>query len=108
MSSHRTSLSRPEQLVAAGLVGPERLEKVKEVASRYALALMPDVAEIINPENLHDPIASQYIPTKAELTPNSQETPEPIGDELYRPVAGIGHRYTNRVLPTPDHACTVY
>jgi len=108
MSSCRTSLSRPEQLVAAGLVGPERLPEIMEVARRYALALTPDVAELINPADLHDPIARQFIPTKAEFSPDPQESLDPIGDELYRPLPGIVHRYPDRVLLTPVHVCAVY
>jgi lysine 2,3-aminomutase len=106
VQSARKTLSRPEQLVAAGLLDRERLAEVMQVAERYALALTPDIADLI--DDLHDPIARQFIPTKAELQLDPEETSDPIGDEQHSPVPGIVHRYPDRVLLTPVYVCAAY
>ena len=33
---------------------------------------------------------------------------DPIGDDAHSPVAGIVHRYPDRVLLKPVHVCAVY
>jgi lysine 2,3-aminomutase len=106
VQSARKSLSRPEQLVAAGLLNRERLAEVMQVAERYALALTPDIVELI--DDLHGPIARQFVPTKAELQLFPEETSDPIGDEQHSPVPGIVHRYPDRVLLTPGYVCAAY
>jgi lysine 2,3-aminomutase len=108
MRSARKTLRRPEELIAAGLVPPERRGKIEEIAARYTLAVTADVAELIHPGDLHDPIARQFVPDPAELDPRPEETADPIGDDRHRPVAGIVHRYPDRVLLMPVQVCAVY
>ena len=55
MHSARKPLSRPDDLVAAGLLPPQRLGAVGEIAKRYALALTADVAELIDRADPRDP-----------------------------------------------------
>jgi lysine 2,3-aminomutase len=79
-----------------------------EVAERYALALTPDIAELIDPADMDDPIARQFIPAKSELQTVAEESADPIGDERHSPIPGIVHRYPDRVLLTPVHVCAAY
>ena len=46
MSPSRKALRRPDDLIAAGLVPPERRAGIEAVAARYALALTGDVAGV--------------------------------------------------------------
>jgi lysine 2,3-aminomutase len=108
MTSARKTLRRPDELIAAGLVAPERRAEIEAVAARYALALTPDVVELIDPANPRDPIARQFIPDGAELEARPQELRDPIGDDAHSPVAGIVHRYPDRVLLKPVDVCAVY
>ena len=108
MNSARKKLSRPGDLVAAGLLPRERLGAIGEIANRYALSLTPDVAELIDPADPCDPIARQFIPDPAELDIQPQERADPIGDGAHSPLAGIVHRYPDRVLLKPVHVCAVY
>jgi lysine 2,3-aminomutase len=108
MRSTRRTLSQPEHLVAAGLLDRERLDEVRHVARQYALALTPDLAELMDPLDARDPVARQFIPGKAELELSRDERADPIGDERHGPVAGIVHRYPDRVLLTPVHICAAY
>src|SRR6185369_15854140 len=64
--------------------------------------------ELIDAADPADPIARQFVPAKAELDHRPEESADPIGDETHAPVAGIVHRYADRVLLKANHACAVY
>jgi lysine 2,3-aminomutase len=81
---------------------------LERVASRYAVAITPDVAALIDPDDPDDPIARQYVPAAEELDAQVTERADPIGDHAYTPVAGIVHRYPDRVLFKLVHVCAVY
>lgn len=95
-------------LTEAGLVPPERLPALEAVAARYAVAITPAMAELIDPANANDPIARQFIPASEELVASPGEDGDPIGDVIHSPVEGIVHRYPDRVLLKPTHTCAVY
>jgi lysine 2,3-aminomutase len=95
-------------LAQAGLIAPERLPALERVAARYAVAITPEMAELIDPANADDPIARQFLPHEAELTQTEVENGDPIGDLTHSPVEGIVHRYPDRVLLKPTHTCAVY
>jgi lysine 2,3-aminomutase len=103
-----TTLRKPAELVAHGLARPADLPDLERVVARYAVAVTPDIAELIDPGNPDDPIARQFIPTAAELTTQPGENADPIGDHTHSPVAGIVHRYRDRVLFKLVHVCAVY
>jgi lysine 2,3-aminomutase len=68
----------------------------------------PHVAALIDPQNPDDPIARQYLPDVRELLHGPGEDADPIGDHVHSPVAGIVHRYPDRVLFKLVHVCAVY
>jgi lysine 2,3-aminomutase len=103
-----TGLRRPAELVAAGLVPPERAAVLAAVAARFAVAITPEMAELIEPGRADDPIGRQFLPDPAELLTAPEERTDPIGDERLSPVKGIVHRYPDRVLLKPSHVCPVY
>jgi lysine 2,3-aminomutase len=101
-----TTLRTAQALADAGLIAPERLPALEQVASRYAVAITPAMAELI--EAPDDPIACQFVPSEAELQLSPGETADPIGDETHSPVEGLVHRYPDRVLLKVTHTCAVY
>jgi lysine 2,3-aminomutase len=102
------TLREPTELVAHGLVSVADLAGLEKVAARYAVAVTPDVAALIDPDDPDDPIARQYIPRAEELVAQPSENPDPIGDDAHSPVSGIVHRYPDRVLFKLVHVCAVY
>ncbi|MHB1111087.1 MAG: lysine-2,3-aminomutase-like protein [Devosia sp.] len=98
----------PRALVDAGLAGPERLGELEAVAARYAIAISPAMAALIDRSDPDDPIARQFVPDVAELTVTPEERKDPIGDLTHSPVEGIVHRYPDRVLLKAVHVCPVY
>jgi lysine 2,3-aminomutase len=101
-------LRRADDLLAAGLISPERRAGIEAVAARYALALTADLAELVDAADASDPIALQFIPDEAELASGPEERGDPIGDGVHSPVEGIVHRYPDRVLLKPVHVCAAY
>ncbi|HXZ86491.1 MAG TPA: lysine-2,3-aminomutase-like protein [Myxococcota bacterium] len=97
-----------ERLVERGLVPAERAEALRRVAARWSVALTPAVAGRIDPADPHDPLVQQFVPSEQELAPLPDELEDPIGDLAHQPVPGIVHRYPDRVLLLPTHACAVY
>ena len=95
-------------LIAAGLAAADRAAEIDAVAARYAVAVTPDIAALIDRDDPRDPVARQYLPTADELRVTPEERADPIGDERWSPLKGIVHRYPDRVLLAPLHACAVY
>jgi lysine 2,3-aminomutase len=102
------TLRQPAELVAHGLARPAALADLEKVAARYAVAVTPAVAELIDSNDPDDPIARQYIPSASELVAQPNENADPIGDHTHSPVDGIVHRYPDRVLFKLVHVCAVY
>ncbi|GEO13288.1 lysine-2,3-aminomutase-like protein [Microvirga aerophila] len=98
----------PRELAEAGLLTPEQVGSVERVAERYAVAITPAMADLIDPSNPNDPIARQFVPDPAELVVTAEERSDPIGDLAHSPVEGIVHRYPDRVLLKAVHVCPVY
>jgi lysine 2,3-aminomutase len=102
------SLRTPSELLDAKIVGRDRLAALEAVAARYAVAITPAIADLIDPSDPHDPIARQFVPDARELEQQPAERGDPIGDDAFSPVAGVVHRYPDRVLLKLVNACAVY
>jgi len=102
------TLRQPRELADAGLVPVAALAELEQVAARYAVAVTPELAALIDPADSADPIARQFIPSADELVEQPGENADPIGDDAHSPVAGIVHRYPDRVLFKLVHVCAVY
>jgi len=96
-----------DALAREGLVTPD--PRLEAAARSMAIAVTPEMAALIDRSDLaQDPIARQFIPSAAETEIAPGELADPIGDEARSPVKGIVHRYPDRVLLKPLHACPVY
>jgi lysine 2,3-aminomutase len=103
-----TTLRTVEELCDHALVPREGMPALAEVAARYAVAITPAMADLIDPSDPHDPIAKQFVPDARELAAQPQERGDPIGDDAFSPVEGVVHRYPDRVLLKLVNACAVY
>ncbi|MFT3724794.1 MAG: lysine-2,3-aminomutase-like protein [Hyphomonadaceae bacterium] len=104
-ASART-LRTADDLVAAGLA--RDATELTDVTAAYATAITPLLADLIDRTNPADPIARQFVPSRAELDVGPEELPDPIGDKTHEPVEGIVHRYPDRVLLKAVSVCPVY
>ena len=95
-------------LADAGLLPAVRRVEAAEVGERYAIAVTPAMAGLIDRTDPADPIARQFVPDVRELVTRPEESGDPIGDRLKSPVAGLVHRYPDRVLLKITGLCPVY
>ena len=102
------TLTTPADLIAAGLSAPSRAREFEAVAERYALAVPPALAALIDPNDPADPIARQFLPDPRELDRGPGELDDPIGDAPKTPLPGLVHRYRDRVLLKLVSVCAVY
>ena len=107
MTTERT-LRTAADLHAAGLIPADQVAELEKVAARYAVAITPAMAGLIDPADADDPLARQFVPDAAERAPRGEERADPIGDDAHSPVEGIVHRYPDRVLLKLVHVCAVY
>ena len=105
---HSATLRTLPDLLASGLIGAARLAELGQVAARYAVAITPAMAELIDPSDPDDPISRQFVPDARELEVAPEEMADPIGDDAHSPARGIVHRHPDRVLLKPVHTCPVY
>jgi lysine 2,3-aminomutase len=103
-----STLRSPQTLAGAGLIDAGRAAALAAVAARYAVAVTPAIAVLIDPADGADPIARQFLPSEAELALAPGESVDPIGDDAMSPTPGVVHRYPDRVLLKVTHACAVY
>ncbi|MBX9943257.1 MAG: lysine-2,3-aminomutase-like protein [Reyranella sp.] len=96
-----------EELEREGLVAPDA--RLAAAADAMAIAITPEMLVLIDRgDPLADPIGRQFVPSAAETEILPVELADPIGDEAHSPVKGLVHRYPDRVLLKPLHACPVY
>jgi lysine 2,3-aminomutase len=95
-------------LVRARLMTADSAAAVAPVAARYAVAVTPLVAALIDPDDAADPIRRQFIPHPAELVVVPEERADPIGDGVHEATPGLVHRYPDRVLLKLTSVCAVY
>jgi lysine 2,3-aminomutase len=104
----RANRRASSDLSEAPAANRNRLAALEQVAARYAVAITPAVADMMEASDPHDPIARQFLPDARELEHLPQELADPIGDDAHSPVEGVVHRYPDRVLLKLVNACAVY
>jgi lysine 2,3-aminomutase len=108
MTSRSATLRTVDDLCAEALLPREKLDALADVAARYAIAITPTVADLIDRHDPHDPIARQFVPDARELDERPEERADPIADAPFSPVEGVVHRYPDRALLKIVNACAVY
>ncbi|MHA2282222.1 MAG: lysine 2,3-aminomutase [Promethearchaeota archaeon] len=74
----------------------------------YRMAITPYYLSIIDPDDPHDPIRKQAIPTVHELQRYTGDLEDPLSEDVDSPVEGLTHRYPDRVLFLVTENCSMY
>ncbi len=106
IAGRERTLRSADDLAEAGLIADAA--QLADVTATYATALTPALVALIDRGDPNDPIARQFVPSRAELDVRREELPDPIGDHAHSPVEGIVHRYPDRVLLKAVSVCPVY
>jgi lysine 2,3-aminomutase len=108
ITGRERTLRSTDDLAEVGLIAPEAAAQLADVTAAYATAITPALADLIDRNDPNDPIARQFIPSRAELDIRPEELADPIGDKTHEPAEGIVHRYPDRVLLKVVSVCPVY
>ncbi len=110
----RRSIVKPKALLEtlSGLVDESFVNDVAEGFSRAPMSLRvsPYLLSLIDwRDPYNDPIRRQFIPTGSELLPDHPKLGlDSLGEQADAPVAGLTHRYPDKVLFLPLNTCPVY
>ena len=73
----------------------------------FPIKIPLEFANLIDKNNPNDPLLKQVINTQAGLE-NSEFSLSPLADESNAPVAGLIHKYPNRVLLITSRVCAIH
>jgi lysine 2,3-aminomutase len=101
---YRGSLDDPDSLAS---VFSSPAQVLKRVISRYPARINPHYLSLI--DRPRDAIYRQVFPDQEELSETNDQNPDdPIGEDVYSPVANLSHRYRDRVLFLVSDTCPVF
>ncbi len=83
-------------------------EAFTQSSERFRVAITPHYAALMQADNARCPLRLQAVPQPGELVTYPFEMRDPLAEESHMPVAGITHRYPDRVLFYVSHNCPMY
>jgi len=75
---------------------------------KFRMAITPYYASLIRPDDPHDPIRMQAVPSEEEMTVTPGEMADPLNEEAQSPAPNIVKRYPDRVLFLVTRCCAMY
>ena len=101
-------LATAERLLGCRL--PDEARKAfQQTTSRFPMSVTPYYLSLIDTTDLeHSPIFRQSFPSLHELRVERRDMRDPLAEDLDSPVAGVTHRYPDRVLFHVSNMCAMY
>ncbi|MDF1579368.1 MAG: lysine 2,3-aminomutase [Desulfuromonadales bacterium] len=97
-----------EQLLGLSFEAEERAA-IDETLEKFPLAITPYYLSLIDTDDFrNDPVFRQSFPDPAELVVSCHDMSDPLHEDRDSPVAGITHRYPDRVLFHVSNVCSMY
>jgi len=104
----RHRLTKPEQLARLLELTPAERRGLEMSHGRFAVAVTPYFASLIDPDDPDCPIRRQVVPREEELLVSRGDMIDPCGEEHDSVVPGLVHRYPDRVLLLAIDTCASY
>ncbi|HJM36591.1 MAG: KamA family radical SAM protein [Dehalococcoidales bacterium] len=79
--------------------------RLRLVIGKYPLAVTPYYLSLINPNDPHDPIRKQAVPSFREITLADVDAEDPLEERRNSVVPGLIHRYPDRALMWLTNIC---
>ncbi|MBL7106773.1 MAG: lysine 2,3-aminomutase [Phycisphaerae bacterium] len=87
----------------------ETQEAFKQTVKKFPMSITPYYLSLIDTDNLeNDPVFKQSFPSPLELVISKSEMSDPLHEDKDSPVAGLMHRYPDRVLLMVSNKCSMY
>ena len=74
----------------------------------FRVDITPYFASLIDPDDPHDPVRQQVIPTLGEKDTFTSMMEDSLAEDRHSPVPGLVHRYPDRVLMLVTTQCACY
>lgn len=87
---------------------PEEEEGVRISTKTIPLNITPYYASLMNPTDPRCPIRKQSVPIGKEIHKTKYDLEDPLEEDEDSPVAGLTHRYPDRVLFLVTNQCSMY
>jgi len=87
---------------------PAERHGLEMAAERFAVAVTPHFAALMDPDDPSCPIRRQVIPQDAEFVVSPGDMEDPCGEDHASVVEGLVHRYPDRVLLLALDTCASY
>lgn len=97
------ALTGVDDLIREGLAAETDRPELERVADEFRVRISPAMQGVES-----DGVRAQFLPDARELQVTAEELADPIGDDAHRPVAGLTHRYPDRVILHATQTCEVY
>jgi len=104
----KNRLTNAEQLEQYMTLTPEEKEGCVFASQKLALAITPYFFNLIDRQDPNCPIRRQVIPRRDEMIVSQEEMLDSLGEDAHSPVAGLVHRYPDRVLFLVTDRCAAY
>jgi len=104
----RNRVTTVEELKEIVNLTPEEVKGVAQSLKVLRMAISPYFAMLMDPDDPHDPVRMQAIPTIKELDFSASDMEDPLFEDIDSPVHGLTHRYPDRVLFLITDMCANY
>ncbi|OGS55249.1 MAG: lysine 2,3-aminomutase [Euryarchaeota archaeon RBG_19FT_COMBO_56_21] len=104
----RNRITTVDQLKQVVNLTREEEEGVHESLKVLRMAISPYFAALMDPDDPHDPIRMQAVPTISELDFSKSDMEDPLFEDIDSPAPGLTHRYPDRVLFLITDMCGNY
>ena len=104
----RNRIETLEELKKYVRLTPEEEDGVRESLETLRMSITPYYLSLIDPDDPHDPVRKQAIPTAQELIRSDADLLDPLHEDEDSPAPGLTHRYPDRVLFLITDMCSMY
>lgn len=84
------------------------IKGIRLATQHFRMAITPYYASLIDFNNPYCPIRAQAIPSKEEASFSIDDMSDPLEEDRDSPIAGLTHRYPDRVLFLVTDTCSMY
>jgi len=104
----RNRVTTVDQLKEIINLTPEEEAGVQKSLKVLRMAITPYWATLMDPDDPHDPIRMQAVPTIKEIDFSTSDMEDPLFEDIDSPVHGLTHRYPDKVLFLITDQCGMY
>lgn len=103
----RHRITTVEQLANLIPLSPKQQAQIRLVTKRFPFSITPHYLSLADTFNLSDPIMRQAVPSFEEVTLGGVGFVDPLAEREDSVVAGLVHRYPDRVLMVVTNLCAM-